>query len=134
MFLKYRLVGVTDSLTFPKLFETFSYTWGRSTTTLRVGGNSTLHSLQILKYVSLNTPNIKLSFLPLLYKLLSSVKSYFTWFLQVYTITIGDGFIYLRGLFIIFFVDALIADDEPLWEPIEWSLLQSWILFIFLFL
>jgi hypothetical protein len=26
MFLKYRLVGVTDSLTFPKLFETFSYT------------------------------------------------------------------------------------------------------------
>jgi hypothetical protein len=27
---------------------------------------------------------------------------------------IGDGFLYLRGLFIIFFVDALIADDEPL--------------------
>jgi hypothetical protein len=26
----------------------------------------------------------------------------------------GEGFIYVRGLFIIFFVDALIVDDEPL--------------------
>jgi hypothetical protein len=34
--------------------------------------------------------------------------------LNVYTITFGEGFLYLRGLFIIFFVDALIADDEPL--------------------
>lgn len=45
----------------------------------------------------------------------------------------GDGFTYLRGLFIIFFLDSLITDDEPLWEPIEWSLLQTWILFIFIF-
>ena len=45
----------------------------------------------------------------------------------------GEGFIYVRGLFIIFFVDALIVDDEPLWEPVEWSLVQSWIMFIFLF-
>lgn len=28
--------------------------------------------------------------------------------------TIGDAFLYLRGLFIVFFVDALIIDDEPL--------------------
>jgi len=26
----------------------------------------------------------------------------------------GEGFIYVRGLFIIFFVDALIVDDEPI--------------------
>ena len=45
----------------------------------------------------------------------------------------GDGFIYLRGLFIMCFVDALICDDEPIWEPVEWSLVQSWIMFIFLF-
>jgi hypothetical protein len=32
-----------------------------------------------------------------------------------------------------FFIDACLTDDEPLWEPIEWSLVQSWILFIFLF-
>ena len=27
----------------------------------------------------------------------------------------------------------MLTDDEPLWEPIEWSLVQSWILFIFAF-
>jgi hypothetical protein len=31
------------------------------------------------------------------------------------------------------FIDACLTDDEPLWEPIEWSLVQTWILFIFLF-
>jgi hypothetical protein len=45
----------------------------------------------------------------------------------------NEGFVYLRGLFLIFFLDAIIADDEPIWEPLEWSLAQSWILFIFLF-
>lgn len=47
--------------------------------------------------------------------------------------TWGDGFYYIRGLFIIFFVDACVTDDEPLWEPVEWSLIQTWILFIFIF-
>lgn len=47
--------------------------------------------------------------------------------------TIGEGFIYLRGLAIIFIIDASLTDDEPLWEPVEWSLVQSWIMFIFLF-
>lgn len=45
----------------------------------------------------------------------------------------GEGFFYLRGLFIIFFIDACLTDDEPLWEPVEWSLVQTWILFIFIF-
>jgi hypothetical protein len=45
----------------------------------------------------------------------------------------GEGSLYLRGLFLAFLIDASITDDEPLWEPIEWSLVQSWILFIFLF-
>lgn len=45
----------------------------------------------------------------------------------------GEGFVYLRGFFIIGFVDALITDDEPIWEPVEWSLVQTWIMFIFLF-
>lgn len=46
---------------------------------------------------------------------------------------IADGVKYWRGLLIVFGADALIIDDEPLWEPIEWSMVQSWILFIFLF-
>lgn len=55
------------------------------------------------------------------------------WLARQWKVTFGDGSLYLRGLFIIFFIDACLTDDEPLWEPIEWSLVQSWILFIFLF-
>jgi len=47
--------------------------------------------------------------------------------------TFSFGFLYLRGLFVILFIDACLTDDEPLWEPIEWSLVQTWILFIFTF-
>lgn len=43
------------------------------------------------------------------------------------------GFYYLRGLLFILFIDACLTDDEPLWEPIEWSLVQTWILFTFTF-
>jgi hypothetical protein len=34
--------------------------------------------------------------------------------LNVYKKIFGEGFFYLRGLFIIFFIDAAITDDEPL--------------------
>lgn len=53
--------------------------------------------------------------------------------LYTYKTLFGEGFFYIRGLFIIFLVDALITDDEPLWEPLEWSLVQTWIFFIFIF-
>lgn len=46
---------------------------------------------------------------------------------------IDEGVLFCRGFFIIFGIDALLSDDEPLWEPIEWSLVQTWLLFIFLF-
>ena len=45
----------------------------------------------------------------------------------------GFGFYYIRGLVFLFFIDACLTDDEPLWEPIEWSLVQTWILLIFSF-
>jgi hypothetical protein len=47
--------------------------------------------------------------------------------------TFSFGFYYLRGMVFILFIDACLTDDEPLWEPIEWSLVQTWILFIFTF-
>ena len=34
-------------------------------------------------------------------------------------------------MYIICSIDALITDDEPLNDPVEWSLLQSWIMLIF---
>ena len=43
------------------------------------------------------------------------------------------GFHYIQGLVFLLFIDACLSDDEPLWEPIEWSLVQTWILFIFIF-
>lgn len=43
------------------------------------------------------------------------------------------GFFYIQGFAFILFIDACLTDDEPLWEPIEWSLVQTWILFIFTF-
>lgn len=53
--------------------------------------------------------------------------------LDVQKRTFGDSFYYIRGLLFIFFIDACVTDDEPIWEPIEWSLIQTWLLFIFIF-
>jgi hypothetical protein len=46
---------------------------------------------------------------------------------------LGEGLVFVLYLMLIFYVDALLTDDEPLWEPTEWSLIQSWLMFIFLF-
>lgn len=61
-----------------------------------------------------------------------TTTSFSIYFMFIYKKTFGEGFIYIRGLFIIFFIDSLLIDDEPLWEPIEWSLVQTWLLFIFI--
>ena len=55
------------------------------------------------------------------------------WALNLLKRSVGEGLLYLRGLVVVFFFDATLTDDEPLWEPIEWSLTQSWIMFIFMF-
>ena len=47
--------------------------------------------------------------------------------------TVGHGLTALRALCFILILDALVTDDEPLWEPLEWSLIQTWLLFIFIF-
>ena len=52
--------------------------------------------------------------------ILSSIKTNLTfnniliYLLDQYKRICGDGFIYIRGLFIIFFIDACVTDDEPL--------------------
>lgn len=61
------------------------------------------------------------------------IRSTFNQIFKLFRKTIGEGAFYLKGLFIVFFIDACLTDDEPLWEPIEWSLVQTWIMFIFLF-
>jgi len=61
-------------------------------------------------------------------KFFYSVYSYFNNLLNT---SFSFSFLYLRGFFFILFIDACLTDDEPLWEPIEWSLVQVWIFFIF---
>ncbi len=46
-------------------------------------------------------------------------KSNLIKYLTIFKKTFGDGTLYIRGLFVIFFVDAILIDDEPLWEPVE---------------
>ena len=43
----------------------------------------------------------------------------------------GAGLITIISLSGVLYIDALITDDEPLTEPVEWSLIQSWIMIIF---
>jgi hypothetical protein len=47
------------------------------------------------------------------------LKYFLNFFKELITRVFGFGFYYLRGLAFIFFIDACLTDDEPLWEPIE---------------
>jgi hypothetical protein len=65
-------------------------------------------------------------------------SSYFlqiTIFIRYYWTKIFNltGFLYIRNLMILLLIDSLLLDDEPLWEPIEWSVMQTWILYIYIF-
>lgn len=54
-------------------------------------------------------------------------------YLFVYQFTKWETWTIVRNMLIVFLIDALIMDDEPLWEPLEWSMLQTWLLWIFFF-
>lgn len=132
--LKFRLYGINSLVQFPKRFEVNNFNWNKKTlmsTARNVNEESTNHNALIFFATQASTFTANAS--TLYYAFLTKIRFFFNYCLNVYNVTLGDGFLYVRGLFIIFFVDALIADDEPIWEPVEWSLLQSWILFIFIF-
>ena len=64
----------------------------------------------------------------------NSVKSLF----ELYTTTLVVRlwfyvFGFLTLIVITLALDALGSDEEPLWEPVEWSMVQSWLLFTFIF-
>ena len=66
-------------------------------------------------FLSLNNQLIKTNkFASKNYQLTSSLKYYFSLFLSFFKKTLGDGFLYIRGLFLIFFIDACLTDDEPI--------------------
>jgi hypothetical protein len=83
-----------------------------------------INILNLKCYINLRLKNLYMS------SLISSLLFQFT---NMSRRSFGFGFTYLVGFMFVLFIDACITDDEPLWEPIEWSLVQSWILFIFIF-
>ena len=92
---------------------------------------TSLASPSVVKSVFNQSYNLpKSSPLYLLYIKLTLVAS---WCLNAFKRSFGEGAIYIRGLVILFVFDAMLTDDEPLWEPVEWSLVQTWIMFIFAF-
>ena len=94
---------------------------------------STIPSISVLNPSRLNFKSLlpQLSNNNLAFVALSKYLT--SYWLDLSNKTFGFGFYYLRALVFILFIDACLTDDEPLWEPIEWSLVQTWILFVFLF-
>ena len=133
-FLKFRLYGINNNTYFPKRFNVNHFNWNQKTL-MSTAKNSDWDSSNntVLAFFITQTATFSANTTTLYFTLVTKLRTLLNYCLNVYHTTLGDGFLYVRGLFIIFFVDALIADDEPIWEPVEWSLLQSWILFIFIF-
>ena len=87
-----------------------------------------------------NTSNIKsyttdLAQIPENYSIQTKLylSSFTHWLSYTLQRSFGFSFYYIQGFIFVLFIDACLTDDEPLWEPIEWSLVQTWILFIFTF-
>jgi hypothetical protein len=87
--------------------------------------------IYIYIYLKLFIPSVRIR--NLIYNKFFSLKKFAILFSYFKKETTEKGLVYLKSLIIIFIVDALLIDDEPLWEPVEWSLCQTWIFFIFVF-
>ena len=64
---------------------------------------------------------------------IDTLKVWYRYLNSLFRSGYGFSMSYIRSFVFILFIDACLTDDEPLWEPIEWSLVQTWILFIFTF-
>lgn len=120
-FIKYRFYGISDVIQFPKLFNVFTFSWSKKDPSKSMKNNSSLmqerqtsNSRENVSYYLMVTNSIRVVNFSFFYKFYVKLVHFSEQILLVFKQSVGDGFIYLRGLFIIFFVDALIADDEPL--------------------
>jgi len=121
----------TGQLNKPAQYIRFELTGSPSTTITTTIKPNSLLSLVTLKQVDTvfssllpTTGNIRFSVL------CNKLTAYGS---SVINKSFSFGFFYIQGFAFILFIDACLTDDEPLWEPIEWSLVQTWILFIFSF-
>ena len=108
----------------------YIYYWDRKSSTLiKLNTFKTLPNKKVISIYKLSNLN---NFMDNIF-FTKFILFYKNWLTEQFRRSFSFGFYYLRGLFFIFFIDACLTDDEPLWEPIEWSLVQTWILFIFTF-
>lgn len=60
-----------------------------------------------------------------------------TYLRGLYSLLVGKLWLkypqFISFIFITLILDAIGSDEEPLWEPIEWSMVQVWVLFILIF-
>ena len=113
----------------------FVFTWKTSKVTSSNHGSTssnTIPSTNIHAMKSYTTETIQV---PENYSLVIQLYSanLINWVLYTIQRSFGFSFYYIQGFIFVLFIDACLTDDEPLWEPIEWSLVQTWILFIFTF-
>ena len=106
--------------------ETFTQKKPISSTTPR--GTSKAHSLPYVNSFSSNFFTTTL--LPSAISFLNELR---ITLLNAWKCMAGEGFLQIKVASVVFIADALISDDEPIWEPVEWSLIQTWILYTFLF-
>jgi len=122
---------------FTSFFKNF-LTWNYLLTSFSVKTPTTYDSKQV-KVVKKQTNPKFLKFNTNIFSKLNITTLYIKYFkediflrLQVIVYkSFSFSWYYLNGFAFILFIDACLTDDEPLWEPIEWSLVQTWILFIF---
>lgn len=65
-------------------------------------------------------------YLAVIQNILTTLKT-----IKIKSFLFGSQFIF--SLLIIFIFDAVFDGDEPIWEPLEWSLIQTFIIFLFFF-
>ena len=59
--------------------------------------------------------------------------SYNLTFSCIWKFFLAPGSRAILAVLAVLFFDALLLDDEPLWEPLEWSVVQTWVLYSYLF-
>jgi len=68
----------------------------------------------------------------------SLLITYFTFFKECFSKLLWkfvalDGLNFFKLLLVVLVIDSLVLDDEPIWEPLEWSVVQTWILYVYIF-
>ena len=112
----------------------FLFTWNKNNSkTLPDVIHKDYNSIQIIPFVKLDNQTLNQFNSAYSYTSTLFFNNFFKNLHILLKKSFGFSFYYIQGFIFVLFIDACLTDDEPLWEPLEWSLVQTWILFIFTF-